>query len=224
MEEGHVFSWSEQHVTSEGRDKGVYPEHTSPVLTVVKVKNGIAEIISTPKATNLDFKTFSNAIKFSDVEITLENNEIINGDKFITSLGYYSKSKGNSIDQMGHGEVIDKRLKIRKLINSQKKSGEFIYYISKDGNRYMKKGTYRIKDVATKELLSTKYNFNTTNIKHILFNEAPTYEDISEVVGSIEANKFKLIFNKTVATFDGWWGNDDWLQILLAQLCVYKLS
>ena len=225
MEEGHIFSWTEQHVTSSGRDKGVYPEHTSPVLTVVKVKNGIAEIISTPKATNLDFKTFSNAIKFSDVEITLEDKTLINGEKFIENSSYYVKAKSDSMDQMGHGEVTDKRLKIRKLINSQKKSGEFIYYKYVDGERRRKQGTYSIKDGTVKEVVTTKYNFNTTNIKHLLFNEIPTYHDITDLTPVIiKNNEVRVSVNVTAAFYDGWWSNDDWLQLLLAQLCVYKLS
>ena len=225
LEEEHNLKWEKEHITYEGRGKGVYPEHTSPVLTVVEVKNGIPKIISSPSETNLDFKTFTNEVDFEDILITLEDKSIITGTEY--------KNNGKFVTANEHAyspnpPVFSRRLKegqLKKILDSSQKKGKFTYYLrDEDGDAEEKVGSYEIKTTTKKEIGSYKYNFNTTNIKHILFNEAPTYHDISEVVGSVEANKFRLIFNKTVATFDGWSNYDDWLQILLAQLCVYKLS
>lgn len=73
------------------------------------------------------------------------------------------------------------------------------------------------------ETTNYKYRFNKIVHKQINFNEhrdsAIDFE-VSEIVD----NKLKLAFYKTVDYYDGWYGYDDWLQILLAQLCVYKLS
>ena len=224
MEEEHYFQWSKEHITSEGRTKGVYPEHTSPVLTVVEVKNGIPKIISSPSETNLDFKKFTNEVDIGDILITLEDKSVITGIEYKNNKKFRSSHSSSNPAPVGFTEFWKESILKAKLKSSEKK-GEFTYYLwDEDGESIRKVGSYEINSKAKKEIGSYKYNFNTTNIKHILFNEAPTYHDISEVVGSVEANKFRLIFNKTVATFDGWSNYDDWLQILLAQICVYKLS
>lgn len=68
-----------------------------------------------------------------------------------------------------------------------------------------------------------KYRFNKIVHKQINFNER-SYKKIDLEVASIENGDLKLIFNKTVENYDGWYGYDDWLKVLLAQVCVYKLS
>ena len=63
------------------------------------------------------------------------------------------------------------------------------------------------------------------NVKKIyFFNENFKNETIKETVSHILDNKLKLTFNKTALSADGYYNYDDWLKILLAQVCVYKLS
>ena len=197
---------------------------------MVEVKNGIPKIISSPSETNLDFKLFdmksNNSLE--DLEITLDDGNKISWNNFLNNDRYALYAQNFSSTSMTY-----KPFKIafgRKIKETD--SGEFDYFeivnnkpVPKPMTRELRrKATYRFATTLKTEVVNSKYNFNTTNIKHLLFNEAPTYHDITEVVGSVEENKFKLIFNKTVAFFDGWWGYDDWIKVLLAQVCVYKLK
>ncbi len=217
MEEGHVFSWTEQHVTSSGRDKGVYPEHTSPVLTVVKVKKGIAEIISTPKATNLDFKTFD--IK-KTYEFTLEDGRKLSEKELLDAEEIEALYHGGSHDRYLYDRK-GKRAMIYFFNQERYTNGNFDYRL----NGVQARGKFEQKSEEKIEKANYKYNFNTTNIKHLLFNEIPTYHDITDLTPvNIKNNEVRVSVNVTAAFYDGWWSSDDWLQLLLAQLCVYKLS
>ena len=186
---------------------------------MVEVKNGIPKIISSPSETNLDFKIFSFEAEMKDIEITLEDKSVVNAENFIFN------QRISFVSFLTNDESQWKRGYFKRAITQGQEKGDFTYSVRDDvGRKKEQKGSFVIKKLIKKEIGSYKYNFNTTNIKHLLFNEAPTYHDITEVVGSVEENKFKLIFNKTVAFFDGWWGYDDWIKVLLAQVCVYKLK
>lgn len=215
MEEGHIFSWSKQHVTSEGRDKGVYPEHTSPVLTVVKVKNGIAEIISTPKATNLDFKTFKTKKIY---EFTLADGRKLSEKELIDAKEIRTLYYGGSMEY-----ITDKGTKVAMInffSDERYTNGNFEYYFKGVQTR----GKFEQKGEEKQEIGNYKYNFNNITIKNLKFNENISSKNIDLNPVIITNNEVRVSVNVTATMFDGWSNYDDWLQILLAQLCVYKIS
>lgn len=211
FKEEHCFKNNDKHTLDGGGSEGIYNEFISPILTVVIVKNGIPKIVSTPNKTNLDFKIFKFECEIKDVEITLEDKTTINGEEFIRNPKF--------------SNFINKKQSITNLINYGEKTGKFTYY-APDGTGFSKltTGSYKFKNAIKKEIANFKYNFNATNITNIVFNENFKNETIKETVSHIVDNKLKLTFNKTALSADGYYNYDDWLKILLAQVCVYKLS
>ncbi|CAM3398571.1 hypothetical protein [Pseudostreptobacillus hongkongensis] len=216
--ENHIFNWSKQHVTSQGKDKGVYNEHLSPILTVVEVKNGIPKIVSTPNETNLDFKIFEFESKMTDIEVSLEDGSVINAEEFIDNYRISLEEHAFILSN------IKKRRYFEEMITQGYKKGNLTYYFYNEKQRVeTRNGSFIIKKLIKKEIGNYKYKFNKVVVKQLNFNEA-SYRSIDESVIFLVDNKVKLLFNKTVDYYDGNYNYDDWLQLLLAQVCVYKLS
>ena len=222
FKENHFFENNDKHTLAGGGSEGIYNDFISPILTVVEVKNGIPKIVSTPNGTNLDFKIFKFEAEIKDIEITLADKSIVNAEDFILSPGT-SVTNFGKLESFTESEW--KRGYLKSRITQGQEKGDFTYYLrSSTGKKKEQKGSFIIKNLIKKEKSNFKYNFNATNIKNIVFNENFKNETIKETVSHIIDNKLKLTFNKTALSADGYYNYDDWLKILLAQVCVYKLS
>ena len=222
FKENHFFENNDKHTLAGGGSEGIYNKFISPILTVVEVKNGIPKIVSTPNETNLDFKIFRFEAEIKDIEITLEDKSVVNAEEFIDSLGT-SVTKFWKLDSFTENQW--KRDYFKSRISQGNEKGDFTYYLRSDtGKKKEQKGSFIIKNLIKKEKANFKYNFNATNITNIVFNENFKNETIKETVSQISDNKLKLTFNKTALSADGYYNYDDWLKILLAQVCVYKLK
>ena len=222
FKEKHFFKNNDKHTLAGGGSEGIYNEFISPILTVVIVKNGIPKIVSTPNKTNLDFKIYRFEGEIKNIEITLEDKSVVNAEDFILSPGT-SITKFEKVDSITESQW--KRSVFESMITNGSETGDFTYYLrNATGKKKEQKGSFVIKKLLRIEGANFKYNFNATNITNIVFNENFTNETIKETVSHIIDNKLKLTFNKTALSADGYYNYDDWLKILLAQVCVYKLS
>lgn len=222
FKEKHFFENNDKHTLDGGGSEGIYNEFISPILTVVIVKNGTPKIVSTTNKTNLDFKIFRFKGEIKNIEITLEDKSVVNAEDFILSPGT-SITKFGRVDSITESQW--KRNYFESAITQGNEKGDFTYYLRNGvGSKTEQKGSFVIKNLVRIEGANFKYNFNATNITNIVFNENFKNETIKETVSYIIDNKLKLTFNKTALSADGYYNYDDWLKILLAQVCVYKLS